>query len=288
MTADGQAANDTLMVTIEPGLSNRAARLESILAEMGTVLVAYSGGVDSAYLLLAAHRVLGDGAIGVLAISPSLPEAERVAALQVAKEIGARLEIVDAFEHMNPDYVVNNPNRCYFCKTELFDVAAPVAERLGMATIAYGANRDDLGDFRPGMVAARERGIRAPLLEADLSKADIRFLAREEGLSIWDKPAFACLASRIPHGTPVTRERLARVEAAETVLREAGFRQFRVRDFGPRARVEVAPGDVARLLTDPLQGEVEGRLKALGFTTVEIDPEGYRPGKLHGMPVKPS
>jgi uncharacterized protein len=267
---------------VRDGLAERTRRLESILAEMGTVLVAYSGGVDSAYLLLAAHRVLGDGAAGVLAVSPSLPAAEREAALAVAREIGARLEVVEAYEHMNPDYTANNPNRCYFCKTELFDVAGPVAGRLGMAHLAYGANRDDLGDFRPGMRAARERGIRAPLLEADLDKADIRALAREAGLSIWDKPAFACLASRIPHGTPVTTERLARVERAEVVLREAGFRQFRVRDFGARARVEVDPLDVARLLAAPMRARIEAGLVAAGFTEVEIDREGYRPGKLHG------
>jgi len=283
MTSDPGTLGKATAMAVEPGLPERAARLESILAGMGTVLVAYSGGVDSAYLLLAAHRVLGDGAVGVLAVSPSLPAAEREAAIRVAAEIGARLEIVDAYEQLNPDYAANNPNRCYFCKTELFDVSSLVAERLGMANIAYGANRDDIGDFRPGMVAARERKIRAPLLEADLSKADIRHLALEAGLSIWDKPAFACLASRIPHGTPVTIERLARVEAAETVLREAGFRQFRVRDLGARARVEVAPEDVARLVAEPLRGQIVGQLVAIGFGTVEIDPEGYRPGKLHGV-----
>jgi len=267
---------------VRRGLADRAERLEAILAEMATVLVAYSGGVDSAYLLLAAHRVLGSGAAGVLAISPSLPAAEHEGALAVAGEIGARLEIVEAFEHMNPAYVANNPNRCYFCKTELFEVAGPVAERLGMAYVAYGANRDDLGDFRPGMRAARERGIRAPLLEADLDKADIRSLARDAGLSIWDKPAFACLASRIPHGTPVTTERLARVEKAEVVLRDAGFRQFRVRDLGRRARVEVDPVDVPRLLSEPWRAQVTAGLLAAGFDDVEIDREGYRPGKLHG------
>ncbi|HEX7877872.1 MAG TPA: ATP-dependent sacrificial sulfur transferase LarE [Candidatus Eisenbacteria bacterium] len=270
------------VIAVREGLEGRAARLEAILADMGSVLVAYSGGVDSAYLLLAAHRVLGSGAAGLLAVSPSLPAAEHEAALQVAAEIGARLEVVEAFEHMNPEYVANNPNRCYFCKTELFDVAGPVAERLGLAHVAYGANRDDLGDFRPGMQAARERAIRAPLLEADLDKADIRLLAREAGLSIWDKPAFACLASRIPHGTPVTTERLARVERAEVVLREAGFRQFRVRDLGRCARVEVDPVDVSRLLSEPWRGRVTAGLLGAGFDDVEIDPEGYRPGKLHG------
>lgn len=260
----------------------KSARLEGLLAELGSVLVAYSGGVDSAYLLLAAHRVLGDAAVGLLAVSPSLSRAEYDEARATALEIGARLELADAYEHMNPDYVANNPNRCYFCKIELFDVCAPVAARLGLRHVVYGANRDDLGDVRPGMSAARERGIRAPLLEAGLGKSDIRELSRNAGLSIWNKPAFACLASRIPHGTPVTTERLARVERAEAALRSEGFRQFRVRDFDRRARVEVAPDELDRLFENECRVRVTSALVAIGFEEVELDPEGYRPGKLHG------
>jgi uncharacterized protein len=267
---------------IEETLETKAARLEAILAELGSVLVAYSGGVDSAYLLLAAHRVLGDAAAGLLAVSPSLSRAEYDEARATAVEIGARLELADAYEHMNPEYVANNPNRCYFCKIELFDVCRPVAERLGLRHVVYGANRDDLGDVRPGMAAARERGIRAPLLEAGLGKADIRELAKRAGLSIWNKPAFACLASRIPHGTPVTTERLARVETAESVLRAEGFRQFRVRDFDRKARVEVAPEELARLFELERKARVTEALRAAGFAEIELDPEGYRPGKLHG------
>ncbi len=263
------------------GLEAGERRLNAILDEMGSVLVAYSGGVDSAYLLKAAHDRLGDRAVGLIAVSPSLPKAELEDALAVAEAIGCRLERAEAYEHMNPDYVANNPNRCYFCKMELFDVCAPVADRLGIDHIAYGANTDDLGDFRPGMQAARERKVRAPLLEAGLGKEAIRSLSRRAGLSTWDKPAFACLASRIPHGTPVTTDKLLRVEKAENFLRDRGFRQFRVRDLGGTARVEVLPEDIAKLRAQPLATDLEAELRNLGFDAVHVDPEGYRQGKLH-------
>lgn len=266
---------------METTLEGRASRLGAILQELDSVLVAYSGGVDSAYLLKAAVDTLGERAIGLIADSPSLARAEFTQALAVAREIGARLEVATTAELENPEYQRNAPNRCYFCKSELFAVSAGVAQRLGLAHVVYGANRDDVGDFRPGMAAARERGIRAPLLDAGLSKADVRELARRAGLSVWDKPSFACLASRIPHGTPVTVERLSRVEQAEAVLRRHGFRQFRVRDLDSMARVEVEPEDLPRLMAEPLRLELLRELRAVGFAQVAVDLEGFRSGRLN-------
>lgn len=263
-------------------LSEKKDLLDAILREMGSVLVAFSGGLDSSYLLRAAHDLLGDRAVGLVADSPSLARAELEEARRVARLIGCRLEVIATREIENPDYAANGPERCYYCKAGLFRDCAAMAARLGLAWVAHGANADDLADVRPGMRAAAERKVRAPLLEAGLGKPEIRDLSRQAGLPTWDKPPFACLASRIPAGTPVTRERLARVEKAEDVLRGEGFRQFRVRDLGDRARIEVPAEDIPRLSADPLRGRVVELVRALGFRAVLIDPEGYRTGRLAG------
>jgi uncharacterized protein len=256
-------------------LESKRARLEEILSGLGRVLVAYSGGVDSAVLLAEAHRVLGDRACGVIAHSPSLPEAELHDALALAGRHGIPARVVRTEEMDRPEYRANRPDRCFHCKTELFGKLEALAREEGWDAIAYGAVTDDLGDVRPGMVAAERRRVRAPLLEAGLSKVEIRMLARRLGLEVWDKPQSACLASRIPHGTEVTVEKLKQVEVGEAALRERlGLRVVRLRHEGTRARIEVAPQDVARLLRE--KQAVLSIVQGLGFAELEIDPRGYR------------
>jgi uncharacterized protein len=268
-------------------LDAKASRLRGILRDGGPTLVALSGGVDSALLLAVAREVLGDGATAVIAVSPSLPASELEAARAVAREIGAPLVEVETRETDDPRYRANAPDRCFFCKDALFEAMEALAARRGAARVAYGAIADDASDFRPGMDAARLRGASAPLLEAGLGKQDVRELARQMGLSVWERPARACLASRIPHGTEVTPERLGRIERAEEALRAAGFGQYRVRDHGEVARIELGAGEIGRLADPELRARVAEGVRAAGFRFVALDLEGYRTGSLNPGKLPP-
>jgi len=262
---------------IDPQLQTKRDRLGAILGSLGQTVVAYSGGVDSAFLLVEAKRVLGDRAEGAIADSPSLPRSELDQAIALAGERGIRVRIIETQEMERDAYVANGPDRCYHCKAELFGCLEAMAETEGWATIAYGAVTDDLGDVRPGMRAADRYQVRAPLLEAGLGKLEVRVLARSLGLPVWDKPQSACLASRIPHGSPVTREKLRQVEQGEAWLRGAfDLRVVRLRHEGDRARIEVGLGEIARISTDAAISRIRQQLGALGFQDVWIDPAGYR------------
>lgn len=259
-------------------LGRKREHLHRILADMGSVLVAFSGGIDSTLVLKVAHEALGERALGVTAVSPTFPAIELGWAERLAADIGARHRIVRTDQLQVPAFVENDASRCFHCKTDLYQLLGGLQQELKMHAVADGTNLDDLGDERPGHAAAREWGVRSPLVEAGLSKSDVRELARELRLSNWDKPAAACLSSRIQRGTPITVEKLSRVERAEVFLIEQGFRQVRVRDSDGAARVEVGSSEVPRLLDPALGTTITEFLRQLGFASVTLDPAGYRQG----------
>ena len=267
------------MIQLDRLDTGKLERARGIVRGLGSVLVAYSGGVDSTLLLKLAQDELGDRAVAVLASSPAYPESEQQQAREVARAMGARLVEVETHELVLEAYTRNLPDRCFHCKEELFDTLEPVRGELGLAHLAYGATADDAGDHRPGHASAVRRGVRFPLLEAGLGKNEIRAAARELGLPNWNKASFACLSSRIPHGTEVTVAALRRIEAAEAAIKELGFAQVRVRDHGDVARIEVDPEDIDRLAL--ARDAVVEALRRAGYTFVALDLEGYSTGSLN-------
>jgi uncharacterized protein len=278
-TEQGPGASDSVF--------EKERRLFARLRGLGSVLVAFSGGTDSAYLAWAAHEVLAGRALAVTALSPSFSEHDRDHAERFARETNLRHEFIETHEFENPLYVANNADRCFHCKTELFNHLVKIRAARGFAAMAYGMNADDAHDFRPGHRAATEKGVLAPLLDANLTKAEIRELSRRAGLFTWDRPASPCLSSRIPYGIPVTIEVLSQVERAESVLREFGFRQFRVRHHGETARIEIGVDELPRAAEPELLEVLVERIRKTGFTAVHFDAQGYRQGSLNaGLSVR--
>jgi uncharacterized protein len=267
------------MIQLDRLDATRLDKARGIVRDLGSVLVAYSGGVDSSLLLKLAMEELGDSAVAVLASSPAYPESEQEEARTLALSLGARLVEVATSELELEAYTRNNPDRCFHCKEELFDRLEPIQLELGLAHLAYGATADDAGDHRPGHGSAVRRGVRFPLLEAGMAKSDIRAAARTLGLPNWNKPSFACLSSRIPHGTEVTVAALRQIETAEGALKEIGFRQVRVRHHGDVARIEVEAGEIARLVDE--RDRVVQLVRAAGYKFVSVDLEGYSTGSLN-------
>ncbi len=259
----------------------RLERLRGIFRPMRSVLVAFSGGVDSTFVLKVAHDTIGDRVIALTTTSPTMPDDDRLTALEMAAAIGARHLVIESNELEIPGYAANPIDRCYLCKGNLFMVCAAKAGELGIDEIVDGLNLDDLRDYRPGIRAATERRVRHPLVEAELTKADVRELSHAIGLPTWDRPASPCLSSRFPYGARITPEGLRQVEEGERVLHRMGFRVARVRHHGEIARLEVESGEVQRLLSEPLRTEVDRELKRLGFRFVTVDLKGFRSGSLN-------
>ena len=265
------------------GLEEKRQALYARLRSVGRLMVAYSGGTDSAYLAYAAHQVLGAEMLAVIADSPSLSRAHLRDAVDFAESQGIPLRVIDTHELEDAEYVRNDSARCFHCKDELFKVMAQAGGPLGFSAVAYGMNVDDRGDFRPGQNAAAQHHVLAPLAEAGLTKEEIRTLAREAGLRVWDKPASACLSSRIAYGLPVTRETLESVEKSEEALFAMGFRQFRVRHHGELARIEIAREELERMLSLSMFAEASAALKRLGYKYVTLDLDGYRSGSMNAL-----
>ena len=273
-----QAAADQ---AVAPELDAKEVALFEVLRNLRRVIVAYSGGTDSAYLAWAANRTLGDAAIAITADSASIPESHKRDAEAFAREAGFKHEYITTDEFNNPDYVKNDKDRCFHCKDELFTQLESYASAHGYEYIIYGVNKDDLGDYRPGQRAAKLHLVAAPLVEAGLTKAEIRQLSRRAGLSVWDRPAAACLSSRVPYGTPVTRETVKTIEEGEEQMKALGFRQFRVRFHGDVVRIEIAREELPRALSIGYFDEFARIFKPLGFHYVTLDVEGYRQGSLN-------
>ena len=264
-------------------LSDKSARLHEILSGLAPLLVAYSGGTDSAFLAYTAHKVLGDRMLAVIADSASLPRSELAAALAFTRQHAIPTHTLHTAELQNPDYQRNDAQRCFHCKNELFAQMEATRQELGFAHLAYGMNLDDRGEFRPGQQAAAQHGVAAPLMAAELTKAEIRLLARAAGLSLADKPASACLSSRIEYGRPVNAANLRQVEKAEEALHALGFAQVRVRHHGDLARVEIAREDLPRALTLATLDSITTALRPLGFVYVTLDTQGYRSGSMNAV-----